>query len=151
MSNTPEPTEELSSPGYSRVTAEQAGEIVRLKRINPKITYEQIAAAVGVKSISTVSHWLTRLDNDTVPEARKLLKANALRASMKVADQIDHNDPRVSQGAAKAVLAGAGVAEQGVAVQVGVRVIVGSLDKPAGPDPFIDAKDTGETTYKVSD
>ena len=147
---TTEPTQSDDSPGYSRVSPDKASAIIRLRRANPKITGLEIAAALEIHP-STVSRWLQILETDTVPEARKLLKANALRASMKVADQIDHNDPRVSQGAAKAVLAGAGVAEQGVAVQVGVRVIVGSLDKPAGPDPFIDAKDTGETTYKVSD
>lgn len=138
MDNAPEPPtppETLSSPGYSRVSPAQATEIVRLKRINPKITYEQIAAAVGVKSIATVSYWLRELNNDTTPEARKLLKTNALRASMKIVEQIDHKDSRVGQGAAKAVLAGAGVGEQ-APVQVGVRVVVGSATEPAGPDPF---------------
>jgi transcriptional regulator with XRE-family HTH domain len=110
--------------------------MVRLKRINPKITLEQIAAAVGVKSISTVSRWLSELDNDTVPEARKLAKTNALRATMKLEDQVDHADPRVSQGAAKALVALAGVQEGSAQVQVGVQVIVGSSSAPAGPDPF---------------
>ena len=98
-------------PGYSRVSPAQATEIVRLKRINPKITLEEIRAAIGVKSISTVSYWLRELDNDTVQEARKHAKTNALRASMKLTEQIDDSDPRVSQGAAKAISALAGVQE----------------------------------------
>jgi transcriptional regulator with XRE-family HTH domain len=132
----PTPPETGTSPGYSRVSPEQATEIVRLKRINPKITYEQIAAAIGVKSVSTVSYWLRALDNDTVQEARKLAKTNALRATMKLEDQVDHADPRVSQGAAKALVALAGVQEGSAQVQVGVQVVVGSASQPAGPDPF---------------
>ena len=131
-----EPMEALSSPGYSRVSPAQATEMVRLKRINPNITLEQIAAAVGVKSISTVSRWLTELDNDTVPEARKLAKTKALTAAMKLVDQIDADDPRVSQGAAKAITALAGVQEGSAQVQVGVQVIVGNTAAPAGADPF---------------
>lgn len=143
------PAKSDDSPGYSRVTADQAAEIVRLKRINPKITYEEIAAAIGVKSVSTVSYWLTRLENNTVDEARKFVKTQALRASMKIADQIDHTDPRVSQGAAKAITALAGVQEGSAQVNVGVQVIVGSASQPAGPDPFdnvIDVKSTESET-----
>jgi transcriptional regulator with XRE-family HTH domain len=106
-----------------------------LKRLRPEITLSEIADAVGY-SVPTVSRWLAALDNDTVPEARKLAKSNALRATMKITDQIDHTDPRVSQGAAKAITALAGVQESGPAVQVGVQVIVGSASAPAGPDPF---------------
>lgn len=124
------------SPGYSRVTAEQAGELVRLRRINPKITYEELAAAIGVKSVSTVSYWLTRLENDTVPEARKLAKTKALPATMKIADLVEDSDPRVALGAAKAITALAGVQEGAAPVQVGVQVVVGSASQPAGPDPF---------------
>lgn len=124
------------SPGYSRVSPAQATEIVRLKRINPKITLEEIRAAIGVKSISTVSYWLRELDNDTVQEARKHAKTNALRASMKLTEQIDDNDPRVSQGAAKAITALAGVQEGSAQVTVGVQVIVGTSAAPAGSDPF---------------
>jgi transcriptional regulator with XRE-family HTH domain len=123
-------------PGYSRVSPAQATEIVRIKRVNPKATLEQIAAAIGVKSISTVSYWLRELDNDTVQEARKHAKTNALRASMKLVDQIDADDPRVSQGAAKAITALAGVQEGTAQVQVGVQVIVGTGAAPAGSDPF---------------
>lgn len=130
------PAERLPTPGYSRVSPAQATEIVRLKRINPKITYEQIAAAVGVKSIATVSYWLRELDNDTVPEARKLAKTQALTATMKLTEQVDHSDPRVSQGAAKALVALAGVQESSQQVAVGVQVIVGQLGQPAGMDPF---------------
>lgn len=134
--DTPGTAEAPYTPGYSRVSPAQATEMVRLRRLNPKITLQQIATAVGVRSISTVSHWLSELDNDTVPEARKLMKTHALRSAMKITDQIDHDDPRVSQGAAKAVLQAAGVAETGPQVQVGVQVIVGSVGAPAGPDPF---------------
>lgn len=129
--------EQLPAPGYSRVSPAQATEIVRLKRINPQITYRQIAAAIGVKSIATVSYWLRELDNDTVSEARKFVKTKALKAAMKLEEQIDSSDPRVSQGAAKAITALAGVAEGNQPVQVGVQVIVGTPDQPAGPDPFI--------------
>jgi transcriptional regulator with XRE-family HTH domain len=140
MADSDAPPAEISpSPGYSRVTAEQAGEIVRLRRINPKITYEEIAAAIGVKSVSTVSYWLTKLENDTVKEARQLAKSQALRATMKIADQIEDTDPRVSQGAAKAITALAGVQEGSAQVQVGVQVIVGDGVTPIGPDPFIEA------------
>jgi len=130
------PTEPPSTIGYSRVSPAQAGAIVRLKRINPKLTHQEIAAAVGVKSVATVSHWLHSLDNDTVPEARKHLKSQALRAAMTISEQIDHTDPRVSQGAAKAVIQGAGVIERDQAIQVGVQVIVGTPQAPAGRDPW---------------
>ena len=131
------PAENDQTPAYSRVTAAQAGEIVRIKRLNPKATLAEIAAAIGVKSVSTVSHWLNALDNDTVPEARKLAKTNALRSVMKLDEQVDHADPRVSQGAAKALVALAGVAETGPQVQVGVQVVVGQVGQPAGDDPFV--------------
>ena len=130
------PTEPPSTIGYSRVSPAQAGAIVRLKRINPKLTMQEIADAVGVKSVATVSHWLHSLDNDTVPEARKHLKSQALRAAMTISDQVDHSDPRVSQGAAKAVIAGAGVIERDASIQVGVQVVVGTPASPAGRDPW---------------
>ncbi len=133
-----EPTQETSTSGYSRVSPEKAGEIVRLKRIRPEITQQEIADALGMH-VSTVSRWLAALDNDTVPEARKLAKTNALRSVMKLEDQVDHSDPRVSQGAAKALVALAGVAETSQQVQVGVQVVVGQVGQPAGDDPF-DAK-----------
>lgn len=133
--DTIEPAKDDDAPGYSRVSPEKAALIVRLKRLNPKITQQEIADAVGY-SVPTVSRWLAALDNDTVPEARKLAKSQALRATLKLEEQIDHTDPRVSQGAAKAVVALAGVQETGPAVQVGVQVIVGSSSAPAGPDPF---------------
>lgn len=120
---------------YSRVSPEKAAQIVRLKRINPKITQQEIAAVLGIDH-STVSRWLAALDNDTVPEARKLAKSQALRGVMKLEEQVDHDDPRVSQGAAKALVALAGVQEGSAQVQVGVQVIVGSSTQPAGPDPF---------------
>ena len=123
------------SPGYIRVSPEKAALIVRIKRLNPKVTLQEIADATGY-SVPTVSRWLAALDNDTVPEARKLAKSQALRATMKLEDQVDHADPRVSQGAAKALVALAGVQEGSAQVQVGVQVIVGSSSQPAGPDPF---------------
>lgn len=112
-----------------------AAYIVRIKRLRPQITQQQIADLCGV-SQPTVSQWLAALDNDTVPEARKLAKSQALRATMKLEDQVDHADPRVSQGAAKALVALAGVQETSAQVSVGVQVIVGSSAQPAGPDPF---------------
>ena len=124
-----------TSDRVHRVGPEMAAYIVRIKRLRPKITQQQIADLCGV-SQPTVSQWLAALDNDTVQEARKLSKSNALRATMKLTEQIDAADPRVSQGAAKAITALAGVQESGPAVQVGVQVIVGSSTQPAGPDPF---------------
>lgn len=118
-----------------RVSPEMAAYIVRIKRLRPQITQQQIADLCGV-SQPTVSQWLAALDNDTVPEARKLAKSQALRATMKLEDQVDHADPRVSQGAAKALVALAGVQETSAQVSVGVQVIVGSSSQPAGPDPF---------------
>ena len=130
------PAESGDSPRYSRVTADQVSEMAAIRRTNPKATYAEIAAAVGVASVSTVSYWLTRLERDTVPEARKLAKSESLRATMKIAGHVDNPDPRVSLGASKALVALAGVQETGPAVQVGVQVIVGSAQQPAGPDPF---------------
>lgn len=127
--------------GYSRVGPEKAAQIVRLKRLRPQITQQEIAAALGIDH-STVSRWLAALDNDTVPEARKLAKSQALRATMKIADQIDDTDPRVSQGAAKAIAALAGVPEGAQPVQVGVQVVVGQVGQPAGSDPFARVVDT---------
>lgn len=133
----PVPTPHIDDfTGYSRVGPEKAAQIVRLKRLRPSITQQEIAAALGIDH-STVSRWLAALDNDTVPEARKLAKTNALRSVMKLEDQIDHADPRVSQGAAKALVALAGVQEGTQQVQVGVQVVVGQVGQPAGDDPFI--------------
>jgi len=112
-----------------------AAYIVRIKRLRPQIKQSEIARLCGVAQ-PTVSRWLAALDNDTVAEARKLAKSNALPATMKLKEQIEHSDPRVSQGAAKAIVALAGVQETGSAVQVGVQVIVGNSTQPAGPDPF---------------
>lgn len=127
------PPQEDDSPGYSRVTADKALAIKQLRKLNK--TGEEIAAAIGVHP-STVSRWLKLLETDTVTEARQLSKSQALRAAMKLTDQVDHSDPRVSQGAAKALVALAGVQEGSAQVQVGVQVIVGSASQPAGPDPF---------------
>lgn len=129
------PAEIIDAPQYSRVGPEKAAEIVRLRRIRPQITQQEIADALGI-AVSTVSRWLSALENDTVKEARQLVKSQALRATMKLSDQIDNTDPRVSQGAAKAITALAGVQEGSTQVNVGVQVIVGSPEQPAGPDPF---------------
>ena len=137
MSDNPAlPAEQDTTPGYSRVTADQAAEMAHIRRINPDATYAEIAAAVGVASVSTVSYWLKRLERNTVPDARNLMKAEALPAAMGIVDQTKHKDPRVAQGALKTVLAMAGVQEGSAPVQVGVQVIVGSASQPAGPDPF---------------
>ena len=57
-------------------------------------------------------------------------------AAMKLADQIDDSDPRVSQGAAKAITALAGVQEGSAQVNVGVQVIVGDGVTPACENPM---------------
>ncbi len=119
---------------YSRVSPAQAIAIVRLRQANPALEGKEIARAIGVHP-STVSRWLQILNTDTVPEARKLMRSQALRATMKIVDQVEHTDPRVSQGAAKSIIATAGVAEL-APVMVGVQIIVGSPGNPAGPDPF---------------
>jgi hypothetical protein len=106
-----------------------------MRREFPNLTGKEIAARLEMHE-STVSRWLQLLNTDTVKEARQLVKSQALRATMKIADQIEHADPRVSQGAAKAITALAGVQEGSASVQVGVRVVVGSVGQPAGPDPF---------------
>ena len=139
-----------SETGYSRVTHDKALEIIRLRRAKPDINGNDIAALVGVAP-STVSRWLKLLDTDTVPEARKLAKSQALRATMKIADQVDHNDPRVSQGAAKAITALAGVQEGSAPVQVGVQVIVGTAAAPAGHDPFEVMRNRDTITSTESD
>ena len=112
-----------------------AAYIVRIKRLRPQITQQEIAALVGV-SQPTVSRWLAEFENDTVKEARQLAKNQALPATMVLKEQMKDADPRVSQGAAKALVALAGVQEGSAQVQVGVQVIVGSASQPAGPDPF---------------
>lgn len=133
---------------FQRITPEKAGLIVRIKQKNPAVTHQEIADAIGCHA-STVTRWLQILDTDTVPEARKLAKSQALRASLKLNEQIDHTDPRVSQGAAKAVVALAGVQEGTAQVAVGVQVIIGSAASPAGPDPFDNV--TIETQPQVID
>lgn len=121
--------------GYSSVSHATALQIIQIKRAKPDIEGKEIAAIVGVHP-STVSRWLKLLQTDTVKEARQLAKSQSLRATMKMSDQIDHSDPRVSLGAAKAITALAGVQEGSAQVNVGVQVIVGSSSTPAGPDPF---------------
>lgn len=123
------------SGAVHRVSPEMAAYIVKIRRIRPSITQAEIAQLVGV-SQPTVSRWLAEFENDTVPETRKYLKGKALPAAMKLVEQKDDSDPRVSQGAAKAILALAGVQEGSAQVSVGVQVIVGSASQPAGPDPF---------------
>lgn len=136
MSDTDALAESDETVGYSRVTHEKALEIIQLRRAKPDIQGQEIAALVGVAP-STVSRWLKLLTTDTVPEARQLAKSQALRGTMKLADQVEHSDPRVSQGAAKALVALAGVAETSQQVQVGVQVVVGQVGQPAGDDPFV--------------
>ena len=109
--------------------------IVRLKERNPAATHQEIADAVGVDR-SVVTRTLQIFETNTVPEARKYLKAHALKAAMKIEQQVEHGDSRVSQGAAKAIIAAAGVQESSAQVSVGVQVIVGNTGQPAGPDPF---------------
>lgn len=123
------------SAGYSRITHEKALAIIQLRKAKPEIQGKEIAEIIGVHP-STVSRWLKLLETDTVPVARQLAKSQSLRATMKLSDQIDSNDPRVSQGAAKAITALAGVQEGSAQVSVGVQVIVGNQTSPAGPDPF---------------
>lgn len=122
-------------PGYSRVDHNTAFAIYALRKAKPELTRKEIAERIGVHP-STVTRWLQVLDQDTVPEARKVLKSHALQASLTVVDQLEHEDARVQQGAAKAIIAAAGVPEGSAQVSVGVQVIVGSLSQPAGPDPF---------------
>lgn len=119
--------------GYSRVTADKALAIKQLRKLGK--SGQEIAAAIGVHP-STVSRWLRLLETDTVKEARQLAKSQALRATMKLSEHVDHSDPRVSQGAAKALTALAGVQEGSAQVNVGVQVVVGTASQPAGPDPF---------------
>ena len=119
--------------GYSRVTADKALAIKQLRKLGK--SGQEIAAAIGVHP-STVSRWLRLLETDTVKEARQLAKSQALRATMKLSEHVDHSDPRVSQGAAKAITALAGVQEGSAQVNVGVQVVVGTASQPAGPDPF---------------
>lgn len=117
---------------------ERAALIVQIKQKNPNATHQEIADAIGC-SRPTVTEWLQMLELNTVPEARKLAKSQALRATLKLSEHVEHEDARVSQGAAKALVALAGVQEGSQQVNVGVQVIVGSVSQPAGPDPFIDA------------
>ena len=121
--------------GYSRVSPQKAVQIARLKRDNPKLTQQEIAHVVGVHH-STVSRWLRELTDNTVNDARNLMKSQALPAAMKIVDHVNDPDPRVSLQAAKAIAALAGVQEGSQQVSVGVQVIVGSASQPAGPDPF---------------
>jgi DNA-binding MurR/RpiR family transcriptional regulator len=137
MDDAPDQTLTQSTPDqtYSSDWHATALQIIQIKQAKPDISGNDLAALVGVHP-STVSRWLKLLQSDTVPEARKLLKSQALRASMKIVDQVDHSDPRVSQQAAKTVLANAGVVENSQAIQVGVQVIVGTPQAPAGRDPW---------------
>lgn len=134
-SEDPDITQSNNSGGYSSVSHATALQIIQIKRAKPDIQGQELAALVGVHP-STVSRWLKLLTTDTVPEARQLAKSQALRGTMKLADQVEHADPRVSQGAAKALVALAGVAETTPQVQVGVQVVVGQVGQPAGADPW---------------
>ena len=125
-----EPIQSYSSDWHAT-----ALQIIQIKQAKPDIEGKELARLVGVHP-STVSRWLQLLRSDTVPEARKWLKANALRSALKITDQIESSDPRVSQQAAKTVLANAGVIENNQAIQVGVQVVVGTPQAPAGRDPW---------------
>jgi hypothetical protein len=137
--DSPKHTETLTqsddSHGYSRVSQEKLLAIKQLHKLGK--TGQEIAAALEVHP-STVSRWLKVLEggDNTVPEARNLMKAQALPAAMGIMEQTTDTDPRVRQGALKAVLALAGVQEGSAQVTVGVQVIVGAPGQPAGPDPF---------------
>lgn len=76
------------------------------------------------------------LELNTVPEARKLARSQALRATLKLSEHLEHDDARVQQGAASKLVALAGVQETQQQVAVGVQVVVGQLGQPAGVDPF---------------
>ena len=121
--------------GYSRVTHDKLLAIRQLHKLGKQ--GKDIAAALEIHP-STVSRWLKVLDggDDTVKEARYLAKSKALPATITITELIESPDPRVALGAAKAITALAGVQEGTAQVQVGVQVVVGSVNKPAGPDPF---------------
>jgi len=121
-----------TTQGYKRVTPEIAGVIRRLRRLGK--TQVQIADAIGM-SQGTVSSWLRALSDDSTEDARQLAKNQALTATLKLVKQIDDTDPRVSQGAAKGIVAIAGVTVE-QQVQVGVQVVLGGSGQPAGYDPL---------------
>lgn len=119
----------------AHIGPERALLILKLKERNPDVTHQEIADAVGCDR-STVTRTLQIFETNTVPEARKYLKAHSLKAAMVVTDHLEHRDARVQQGAAKAIMAGAGVQEGSAGVQVGVQVIVGDGVTPACENPL---------------
>jgi len=121
--------------GYKRVTAEMAAAIRRLRRLGK--TQKETADALGIAQ-TTVSFWDRALSDDSTEDARQLAKHEALTATMKLAKQIEHSDPRVAQGAAKGIVAIAGVTAE-AQVQVGVQVVLGQPGRPAGHDPLAKA------------
>ena len=114
---------------------ERAALIVQIKQKNPAATHQEIADAIGC-SRPVVTEWLSMLELNTVPEARKLARSQALRATLKLSEHLEHDDARVQQGAASKLVALAGVQETQQQVAVGVQVVVGQLGQPAGMDPF---------------
>jgi len=124
--------DELASHEYRRVSPDDALKIYRLRETG--LTLDQIVAATGW-SAGTVHRYATQAD--TVEAADKLLRHKALRAAEVAVDQLESTSEKVSQGAARLVMAGAKMlGGNGQQQTIGVSIVIGMPGQPAGPDPF---------------
>jgi transcriptional regulator with XRE-family HTH domain len=115
-------------PG-ERLTATQEALILEASRAG--LTQEQIAAQIGCHQ-STVSRTLATYD-DSRPLARKYLEAQALALTRRFVEEA--KPEAVLRMLAKLDVVRDDAAPGPVAA---IRVVVGTVDAPAGPDPFND-------------
>lgn len=119
---------------YKRVEPQEAAKFFRLRREG--LTIAQIAHLCA-RSAETVHRHLEQLMTDTTEDARKVLKAGAVDAALRVRELVESDDGRVANQAVKTVLEGAELLGKVQAqAQVGIVVHVGTEDAPAGHDPL---------------
>lgn len=115
--------------GKYSLSRSQVLDMLRLRAMKPEATQVEIAAFLGVAQ-STVSRWLADY-RDSTEDASNLLKANALPASLRVAELMDSKQDKVALDASKAILtANKLLGNEDVKVNVGVQVVIGMSTQP---------------------
>ena len=115
-------------PRIQRVSPDQVASLWRLHTLNPALSQDELAHAIGV-SQGTVSNWLQALDHDTRDVAKQVYDANQLRVAQTVLNRLDDTDGRVALKAAEIAHKVSKVLDDAPRVQVGVQVVLGMPDQ----------------------
>jgi hypothetical protein len=139
--------------GINRLSPAQVAHIVQLKHINPNVTQQQLADAVGTTQ-GTVSRWLAAFEHSTRESALKHYESNQLEIAATVVDIALHSEnERAKLQAAELAHRAVGVGQKADASvgNVAIQVVIGMPGAPAGPDPFDVVDSKGPTAPTVLD